>query len=117
MHAAAEAETIAVLDFPQDLGATRRGIPASMWQREDLITLTEVGCVRGAIYLKGWVAQGMLNPTGLLSNSRLLKDDPEFHTGWLAFDEKHRYLGPLSPRGHYDLARDQQSQPNVHYCA
>ena len=36
MQAAAEFGCLSVLDFPEDLGATRRGIPASIWQREEL---------------------------------------------------------------------------------
>ena len=110
MQAAAEAGCLAVLDFPEDLGATRRGIPAPIWQRDELKDLAAAGYVRGAIYLKVWGVQGILNPTGLLSNAKSLQNDTEFHVGWPSFDDQHNYLGPLPPRSQEDLSREPPAQ-------
>ena len=43
-----------LLEFPEDLGRTPRGTPASIWQDPSLKQLAGTSLVRGAIYQDEW---------------------------------------------------------------
>ena len=91
--------TMALLEHPEDLGATHRGHPASIWQLEEtrkalgdpgeFTTVAGHQCQFGVDYAK---------PTRLLSD---LPGVEKFgHTGWPIFDSRDRYIGPLPHCGH-----------------
>ena len=105
MQAAAETGTLAVLEYPEGLGATKRGMPASIWQREEF----RDSCVVPFTSKTGEF-KACITPTGLLSNAWLLRSYGEFHEGWLSFDGEHHYLWHLPPRGHHSQATSRRAQ-------
>ena len=79
MHVAADAGVLAVREFPEDLGRTHRGTPASLWRWPRAQQLASEGMVRGAIYQKDWAQVDYLKPTGLCTNAPHLAQHELFH--------------------------------------
>ena len=50
LQAAGEVGAMSLLEYPEDLGPSKLGTPASLWQRSDMKALTNWGFQRGAIY-------------------------------------------------------------------
>ena len=98
LHVAGDNGVLAALEFPEDLGRTAKGIPASWWQDAEMRRLDSKSFVRGAIYQSEWAKVPYLKPTGLITNAATLYSDPQFYQGWPQFDDRKRYLGPLPPR-------------------
>ena len=74
----AAAHCLGFLEFPEDLGECKHGIPASIWQFPAARQLSEVSFRRGAIFQCHWADITHKKPTGLLSNIDDLCHDPEF---------------------------------------
>ena len=62
LDAAGEVGCICLLEFPEDLGPSKLGTPASLWQRADMRALTKHGFQRGALYQSDW-GTGQLSKT------------------------------------------------------
>ena len=95
---ASDSLKLAMLKSPEDLGATSRGVPASMWQRLDIRKLTEEGFVRGAAYQDQWSLVSFRKPTGLFSNACQLRHQPNFYQGRPQLDDNLVYQGPPPAR-------------------
>ena len=65
LTAAAAADAIGFLEFPEDLGATARGAPASIWQLPQARALQKLGYQRGAFYQVQWAKLSYRKPTGV----------------------------------------------------
>ena len=92
-EAALEANVLFLIEFPEDLGKSRLGTPASLWQREDLRKLP--GAIRGAFYQCDWGAADYAKPTGSLTSAATFAAAPGFHVGWPTFYDNGYYSGPL----------------------
>ena len=100
IQAACEATCTVWLEFPEDLGSSQAGDPASLWQLEACQNLRTMGAQRGAIFQCEWAQLDYMKPTGILTNSTHLIDDPRFHKGWPTFKQSpgstwRVYTGPL----------------------
>ena len=58
----------AVMEFPEDLGEAKLGIPASAWQLDSLKLTGDMGMTRGAIFQCEWDEIDYQKPTGLLTS-------------------------------------------------
>ena len=89
------------LEFREDLGECKHGVPASVWNWPSLTELAKVGYLRGALYQREWSSINFRKPTGILSNIAGFMSDPDLHPGWPAFsshqkdDSGRKYQGPL----------------------
>ena len=54
MRAASSANAVVMMTFPEDLGPSKLGSPASIWQREDVRQLEAAGLHRYAFYQGDW---------------------------------------------------------------
>ena len=96
------------LEFPEDLGECKHGIPASIWHFKSMTNLTEQGFRRCAIMQCHLAAVSYKKPTGFIANMPELFQNPEVHVGWPTFadhDETgrdRRYLGPLPAKCKHD---------------
>ena len=70
------------LEFPEDLGECKHGVPASVWNWPSLTELAKVGYLRGALYQCEWSSINFRKPTGILSNIAGFMSDPDLHPGW-----------------------------------
>ena len=95
LRAAAERNVLALLEFPEDLGKTAKGTPASIWRVPEMRELSSLGLVRGAIFQNRWAPVPYAKPTGLITDADVLVSTPGFHVGWPAFDSQGFYKGPL----------------------
>ena len=84
--AAATAGVGFLVEFPEDLGSTTQGTPASLWQLDDFRAVQ--GMTRGAFFQYAVAPVPFSKPTGLLTNLELLIQDHRFHAGWPTFDTK-----------------------------
>ena len=98
LRAAAEASSLALLTFPEDLGPAQNGTPASLWQRSDARDLQNAGFTRCAAYWGEWSGTSYLQPTGVLTNAPKILEGEDVFTGWPRFNENSSYAGPLPPR-------------------
>ena len=89
------------LEFPEDLGECRHGVPSSIWSWEKVLDLASLGYLRGAIYQCEWAPVDYRKPTGLLCNFSCLMRDPHISPGWPKFSSHEpdgkgkKYCGPL----------------------
>ena len=103
LHGASMAGRFGWLEFPEDLGRCRHGVPASLWQLQAAKDLANFGYVRGALYQCEWSNANYKKPIGILTNIRTFCTNPNFHNGWPSFDGRdlpsggpsRKYLGPL----------------------
>ena len=87
-------------EFPEDLGATRNGVPASFWQMEqfqDLLLLP--GCSTFAIFQCEFGAETP-KPTRFVSDLKFFEGNT--YPGVPQFDSTWHYKGPLPPRCPHD---------------
>ena len=89
------------LEFREELGECKHGVPASVWNWPSLTELAKVGYLRGALYQREWSSIKTRKPTGILSNIAEFMSDPDLHPGWPAFSSHQKdgsgrkYQGPL----------------------
>ena len=69
MHAAVDADALVLLKFPEHLGATKQGMPASLWTDPRMREHEGKGAKRGAIDQDEWASVRYLRPTGLITNA------------------------------------------------
>ena len=98
LQAAGEAGSISLLEPPEDLGPSRLGTPASLWQRSDMKDLSKWGYARGALYQSDWAPVPYRKPTGLITTAKSIAEDQDFFVGWPRFTSSGSYAGPLHPR-------------------
>ena len=98
LAAAADANSIGFLEFPEDLGATARGVPASIWQLPQAHKLDAHGYQRGAFYQDHWADVEYKKPTAILTNAPRLAEEPDLYLGWPVMSHDHHYKGPLPQR-------------------
>ena len=72
LGAAGKAKVVACLLCPEDLGSTRRGTPASLWQWPGIRRLLEFGFCRRATLQSDWAKGDRIGPTGMLTNAACL---------------------------------------------
>ena len=91
---AVSSASMALLEFPEDLGRTVRGAdPGSIWRWESVKRcLLRAGCTWGALAQDDW-GTGYRKPTRFLG--RIPGLDGVLHEGPPAFDPAGRYAGPL----------------------
>ena len=101
LRAASAAGALGWLEFPEDLGECRHGVPSSIWSWEKVLDLASLGYLRGAIYQCEWAPMDYRKPTGLLCNFSCLMRDPHISPGWPKFSSHEpdgkgkKYCGPL----------------------
>ena len=101
LKAAAASGNKGWLEFPEDLGECRCGVPASLWQLEAAQQLAKLGFIRGALYQFEWGDANYMKPTGILTNLAAFWADDRFYAGWPSFTphgvsgKGRKYLGPL----------------------
>ena len=98
MKAASSVEVLSLLVAPEDLGPSRLGSPASLWQGSDVHELENAGMKRAALYQSDFCSDSSPLPTGILSNATTLLSDCDIHLGWPRFTNNGRYAGPLPPQ-------------------
>ena len=80
-------------EFPEDLGATSTGVPASTWQMEELFTLiANPGVITFALFQCEFGAKSA-KTTRLISD--LIRFDGSFYEGIPIFTAEWKYQGPL----------------------
>ena len=95
LSAAADVGAIGFLEYPEDLGATARGVPASLWQLPAAKALSHKGYHRGALYQDEWADVDYLKPTGLLTSAQRIRDEPDFVHGLAAHVHGSQVPGPF----------------------
>ena len=103
LHVVADHGRLGLLEFPEDLGKTVLGRPASLWQDQGLRALAARGFQRGVFYQDEWADIAYVEPTGLLTNIEAIGSNPRFHVGWPVFKADGSYAGPLPPRSSYGV--------------
>ena len=78
------------LEFPEDLGECKHGVPASVCNWPSLTKHAKVGYFRGALYQCEWSSRYFRKPTGILSNVAGFMSDPDLHPGWPAFSSHQK---------------------------
>ena len=81
-QAVSESNAIGILECPEDLGIVVRGIPASIWQRQDIRALPQKGSIRAAVYPGDIPPVYYLRSTGLLTHAATSAAAPHAHVGW-----------------------------------
>ena len=71
MQAASSANCVVMMTFPEDLGPSKFGSPASIWQRADVQQLETAGLHRYAFYQGYWCSVDYLLPTGVMTNAKI----------------------------------------------
>ena len=72
VRAAHAANTLAFAHYPEDLGTTQWGTPASLWQWADVKQLSELLFSRAAFYTSEWAPVAAPGPTGFIANAKKL---------------------------------------------
>lgn len=95
------------LEFPEDIGSSDKGTPASIWQFPEACAFQGTRAMRGAIYQCGWSETDYSKPTGILTTVAPFFRDACFFEGWPSFEEGpgghqeapcRKYVGPLPRR-------------------
>ena len=104
LRTAGENSIMGWLEFPEDLGECKIGVPASIWQLPAARSLAKLGFRRCAIHQCHFAEVDYAKPTGFLTNVEALLKDPDVHVGWPTF-KRHdsngkgrTYTGPLPPK-------------------
>ena len=85
-----------VLEFPEDLGSTPRGCPASLWQ---ILASLDLGDLRRvAVHQCAVSPVDFAKPTGLLTNLSLILADKRCHLGWPTFQSVWTPRAHLPPQ-------------------
>ena len=92
LQAAASVATLGLAEHPEDLGRTKKGDPASIWQLEEVRALEMTGYQTWAVNQREFGAE-WLTPTRFIENSQASK--LREYSGWPIFDDNFKYLGPL----------------------
>ena len=104
LRTAGENSIMAWLEFPEDLGECKMGVPASIWQLPEARSLAKIGFRRCAMHQCHFADVDYAKPTGFLTNVEAILQDPDVHVGWPTFkrhDSNGRgrtYVGPLPPK-------------------
>ena len=100
------------LEHPEDLGATPRGSPASIWQLDEVRRLTELGA--HAVSFAFWqcfFGPDYPKPTRIVGN--IIGLEASGHQGWPTFEAGRQYSGPLPAQcGHRHARRLTGRRPN-----
>ena len=104
------------LEFPEDLGSSDKGTPASILQFPEACAFQGTRAIRGAIYQCEWADTHYSKPTGILTTVAPFFQHDLFFAGWPSFEELpgghqeatiRTYVGPLPRRckhgGHQGL--------------
>ena len=78
------------MEFPEDLGTTKNGWPASCWSMKKLREMP--GMMRGALHQSD-LGGPTPKPTGIFLEEG--DHPPWLRMGWPRFDTRGRYIGPL----------------------
>ena len=80
-------------EFPEDLGTTSTGVPASIWQMEAFFSLLARPGVHTMALFQCEFGAKTRKPTRLISDLQGLQGP--FHEGIPSFNKEWRYMGPL----------------------
>ena len=94
---AGKAKVVACLLCPEDLGSTRRGTSAPLWQWPGVRRLPELGICRGATLQSMWAHGDRSGPTSILTHAVGVITHELLFKGWPEFNDTGAYIGPLPP--------------------
>ena len=89
----APSATVCVWERPEDLGRARNGVPANIWQLDQLRSAAKKRGMDTIVFHQCTYGANYPKPTRLLSDADGLLQ--KGHPGWPTFNEEGYYLGPL----------------------
>ena len=112
---ASSAKTLYVLEFPEDLGAHTKGVPANLWQLDEARTAVEETHGESCAHFTcQWMVES-LKPARTASN--VPGHSGIGYVGWPAHDAHDKYEGPLPrtcPHGGHEPIQGKDDQGNYY---